>query len=50
MTIRIHGHLEEMPLCDACYAEYQRQVAWYGDGKPTGNLQQGKRLDLYGDD
>ena len=50
VTIRIHGHLEEMPLCDDCYAEHQRQVSWYGNGDTTGNLQQGKRLDLYGDD
>lgn len=43
-TVRIHNHLEEMPLCDECHAEYQRQVRWYGDGKPTGNLQEGKRI------
>ena len=49
-TIRIHGHLEDLPLCDACYAIEQQHRAWYGDGKPTGNLQQGKRLDVYGDD
>ena len=48
-TVQVHCHQEELPLCDECHAEYQRQVAWYGD-KPTGNLQQGKRLDLYGDD
>ena len=48
-TVQVHRHQEEMPLCDECHTEYQRQVAWYGD-KPTGNLQQGKRIDLYGDD
>ena len=48
-TVQVHRHQEEMPLCDECHAEYQRQVSWYGD-KPTGNLQHGKRLDLYGDD
>lgn len=49
-TVQVHRHQEEMPLCDACYAIEQQHQAWYGDGKPTGNLQQGKRLDLYGDD
>lgn len=47
-TVQVHRHLEEIPMCDECYAEYDRQVRWYGDGKPTGNLQQGKTL--YGDD
>jgi len=50
VKIVIHDHLEEMLRCDDCHAEYQRQVAWYGADKPTGTLQQGKRLDLYGDD
>lgn len=49
-AVQVHRHVEEIPLCDDCHAEYQRQVAWYGDDKLTGNLQQNKRVDVYGDD
>lgn len=31
VTVKIYHHAETLPLCDACHAEYQRQVAWYGD-------------------
>jgi len=50
IAIGIHDHAEELPLCDDCYAIEQQHIALYGDGKPTGTLQQDKRLDVYGDD
>lgn len=50
VTVQVHHHIEEMPLCDDCYAIEQMHTAWYGDGKTTGNLQQGKTAQLYGDD
>ena len=51
VMIQIHDHrVEPMPLCDDCYAEHQRQVRTYGDGKLTGNLQQGASGSTYGDD
>lgn len=31
VSVRIKNYTETIPLCDACYAEYQRQVRWYGD-------------------
>ena len=36
VTVRIHKSTETLPLCDDCYAEYQRQLHWYGDSsQPT---------------
>jgi len=39
--LRVKYHMEEMPMCDDCYVEYQRQVAWYGDGEMKGRNQIG---------
>ena len=50
ITIQVHRHQEELAMCAGCYAIEQQHKAWYGTDKLTGNLQQGKRLDLYGDD
>lgn len=30
VTVIIKNHTEEFTLCDECYKEHQRQVAWYG--------------------
>lgn len=53
VMIQIHDHVEPMPLCDDCYAEHQRQVAWYGSPDITtkGNIQPPRKpTQLYGDD
>ena len=53
VTMRVMHHDEHYPLCDGCYAEHQRQVAWYGSPDITtkGNIQaQRKSSKLYGDD
>lgn len=53
VTVRVMHHDEHYPLCDACYAEHQRQVAWYGSPDITtkGNIQpKRKTAQLYGDD
>ena len=53
VTVRVMHHDEQYPLCDDCYAEHQRQVAWYGSPDITtkGNIQpKRKTAHLYGDD
>lgn len=46
VSVRVHDHDEQMYLCDDCYAIEHQHTAWYG----TSSGQQGKRLDVYGDD
>lgn len=53
VTMRVMHHDEHYPLCDGCYAEHQRHVAWYGSPDITtkGNIQAPRKTaKLYGDD
>ena len=31
ITVKIHNHIDTIPVCETCYAEEMRQRAWYGD-------------------
>ncbi len=31
ISVKIHNHVDTIPVCDACHAEEMRQRAWYGD-------------------
>ena len=46
-SIQIHDHVEELPLCDDCYAIEQQHNTWYGDG-PGKAWKSGKTM--WGDD
>lgn len=37
VKIAVHNHLEDMPLCDECNAEYMQQVKLYGVDRQTKN-------------
>jgi len=31
ISVKIHNHIDTIPVCETCYAEEMRQRAWYGD-------------------